>query len=44
MGIKEISENIYIDLDKHGYLVSMAIEQARSNARLQAFSDQEIMS
>lgn len=39
---KEISENIYIDLDQHGNLVSMTIEHARSNARLQEFSYQEI--
>ncbi len=44
METKEISENIYIDLDKHGNLVSMTIEHARSNARLQEFSYQEIVS
>ena len=32
---KEISENIYVDLDGHGNLVSMTIEHARTNARLQ---------
>jgi uncharacterized protein YuzE len=42
METKEISENIYIDLDKHGNLVSMTIEHARANARLQEFSYQEI--
>jgi uncharacterized protein YuzE len=41
---KEISENIYIDLDRHGNLVSMTIEHARTNARLQEFSYQEIVS
>lgn len=41
---REISENIYIDLDKHGNLVSMTIEHARSNARLHEFSYQEIIS
>jgi len=41
---KEISENIYIDLDKYGNLVSMTIEHARTNARLQEFSYQEIVS
>jgi uncharacterized protein YuzE len=40
---KEISENIYIDLDRHGNLVSMTIEHARANARLQEFSFQEIV-
>jgi uncharacterized protein YuzE len=44
METKEISENIYIDLDRHGNLVSMTIEHARSNARLQEFSYQEIVS
>lgn len=39
---KEISENIYVDLDGHGNLVSMTIEHARANARLQEFSYQEI--
>jgi uncharacterized protein YuzE len=43
METKEISENIYIDLDKHGNLVSMTIEHARTNARLQEFSYQEIV-
>ncbi len=35
---KEISENIYVDLDVNGNLVSMTIEHARSNARLHEFS------
>ena len=35
---KEISENIYVDLDKRGNLVSMTIEHARTNARLNEFS------
>ena len=39
---KEIGENLYIDLDRHGNLVSMTIEHARTNARLQEFSYQEI--
>ncbi len=39
---KEISENIYVDLDKQGNLVSMTIEHARTNARLNEFSYQEI--
>ncbi|MGD0398679.1 MAG: DUF2283 domain-containing protein [Syntrophobacteraceae bacterium] len=37
-----ISENIYVDLDKQGNLVSMTIEHARTNARLNEFSYQEI--
>ena len=39
---KEISENIYVDLDAKGNLVSMTIEHARENARLQEFSFVEI--
>jgi len=39
---KEIGENIYIDMDRHGNLVSMTIEHARTNARLQEFSFQEV--
>ncbi len=39
---REISENIYVDLDRQGNLVSMTIEHARTNARLQEFSYQEI--
>jgi uncharacterized protein YuzE len=39
---KEIGENIYVDLDGQGNLVSMTIEHARSNARLQEFSYQEV--
>ena len=39
---KEISENVYIDLDKEGNLVSMTIEHAKNNAMLSEFSFQEI--
>ena len=39
---KEISENIYVDLDGSGNLVSMTIEHARTSARLPEFSYQEI--
>jgi len=35
---KEISDNIYVDLDSKGNLVSMTIEHARANARLDEFS------
>ena len=31
---KEISENVYVDLDANGNLVSMTIEHARQNANL----------
>jgi len=39
---KEINENVYIDLDKEGNLVSMTIEHAKNNAMLSEFSFQEI--
>ncbi|MGA2400889.1 MAG: DUF2283 domain-containing protein [Syntrophobacteraceae bacterium] len=39
---REISENIYVDLDGQGNLVSMTIEHARSNAQLHEFSYHEI--
>jgi uncharacterized protein YuzE len=39
---KEISENIYIDIDERGNLVSMTIEHAKANAELWEFSYQEI--
>ena len=39
---KEISENIYVDLDDRGNLVSMTIEHAKHNAGLTEFSYQEI--
>jgi uncharacterized protein YuzE len=39
---KEISENVYIDLDKDGNLVNMTIEHAKENAHLAEFSLQEI--
>lgn len=35
---KEISDSIYVDLDSHGNLISMTIEHARTNARLDEFS------
>jgi uncharacterized protein YuzE len=39
---KEISENIYIDLDEKGNLVSMTIEHAKDSAGLWEFSYQEM--
>ena len=39
---KEISDNIYVDLDSGGNLVSMTIEHARTNARLDEFSFVEV--
>ncbi len=41
---KEISENIYVDLDENGNLVSMTIEHAKANAGLWEFSYQEMTS
>jgi uncharacterized protein YuzE len=40
---REISESIYADLDRQGNLVSMTIEHARANARLDEFSYQEVL-
>jgi uncharacterized protein YuzE len=34
----EISENIYIDVDEHGNIVSMTIKHAKANAGLREFS------
>ena len=39
---KEISENIYIDLDSKGSIVSMTIEHAKSSAKVWEFSYQEM--
>ena len=39
---KEISENIYIDVDIKGNIVSMTIEHAKDNAGLWEFSYQEM--
>lgn len=39
---REINENIYVDLDEEGNLVSMTIEHAKSNAGLREFSFQEV--
>ena len=39
---KEISENIYIDIDVKGNLVSMTIEHAKDSAALWEFSYQEM--
>ena len=41
---KEITENIFIDLDERGNLVSMTIEHAKENAGLWEFSFQEMKS
>jgi uncharacterized protein YuzE len=41
---KEISENVYVDLDRNGDLINMTIEHARANAGLREFSYQEMVS
>ncbi len=40
---KEISENVYIDLDAKGNLVNMTIEHAKENAGLTEFSYLEVL-
>ncbi len=40
---KEISENVYVDLDQNGNLVNMTIEHAKANAGLWEFSYQEMI-
>ena len=39
---KEISENIYIDVDEHGNLVSMTIEHAKETGGLQELVYREV--
>jgi len=39
---KEISENVYVDLDSEGNLINMTIEHAKKNAALPEFSYQEV--
>jgi uncharacterized protein YuzE len=39
---REISENVYINVDQQGNIVNMSIEHANSNAGLKEFSYQEI--
>jgi len=39
---REISENVYADLDVHGNLVSMTIEHARENANLPELAYEEM--
>lgn len=38
----EVSENIYIDVDKDGKVVNITIEHAKENMNLPEFSYQEI--
>lgn len=39
---KEISENLYVDIDSEGLVVRMTIEHAKSSGALSAFSYEEI--
>jgi uncharacterized protein YuzE len=39
---KEVNENIYLDLDADGNLVSMTIEHAKSQATIKEFSFERI--
>jgi len=39
---KEISGNVYVDLDRNGNLINMTIEHAKTNAGLWEFSYQEM--
>jgi len=39
---KEISGNVYVDLDRDGNLINMTIEHAKANAGLWEFSYQEM--
>ena len=41
---KEIGEDIYVDLDTHGNLVSMTIEHAQTAAAIKELSFQEMAS
>jgi uncharacterized protein YuzE len=38
----EVSENIYIDIDKDGKVVNITIEHAKENTKLPEFSYQEV--
>jgi uncharacterized protein YuzE len=39
---REISEDIYVDLDESGRLVSMTIEHAKTSAAIKELSFQEV--
>lgn len=39
---REISQDIYVDLDGEGRLVSMTIEHARTSAAIKEFSFEEV--
>ena len=39
---RELNENIYVDLDESGNIVSMTVEHAKANVELREFSYQEM--
>jgi uncharacterized protein YuzE len=39
---REISQDIYVDMDEDGHLVSMTIEHAKTSARIKELSFQEV--
>ena len=39
---REISENLYVDIDEHGNIVSMTIEHAKESSGLQELVYREI--
>ncbi len=41
---REVSENVYIDLDDDGNLVSMTVEHAAESARLPEVAVEEVVS
>lgn len=42
LGTKELSENIYVDIDDHGNLVCMTIEHAKEHTGLPDLSIEEM--
>ena len=40
---REVTENIYLDIDEHGNMVNITIEHANKNANIQEFSFQRII-
>ncbi len=40
---REISQNVYVDLDAEGNLVSMTVEHAREKANLQEVAYEQMM-
>jgi uncharacterized protein YuzE len=40
---REVTENIYLDLDENGNIVNITIEHANKNANIQEFSFQRII-